>query len=67
MNRNSVLSMSGLSRRAALGGVGAFAAALGLGSRLGRAAAQEASPDAGGGESDLVFVHGFGSGSLFRA
>ena len=46
MRRNAVLSMSGLSRRAALGGVGAFAATLGLGGRLGRAAAQEATPAA---------------------
>ena len=46
MNRNSMHSMSGLSRRAAMRGVGAFAAPLGLGSRLGRAAAQEATPAA---------------------
>ena len=44
MNRTSVLSLSGLSRRAALGRVVAVGAAIGLGSRLGRAAAQEATP-----------------------
>jgi hypothetical protein len=46
MKRNPVSSMSGLSRRAALGSVGAFAATLGLGDRLGRTAAQETTPDA---------------------
>lgn len=44
MNRHPVLSMSGLSRRAALGRVAALGAALALGNRLGRAAAQEATP-----------------------
>src|SRR5687768_431984 len=44
MKRTPVPSMSGLNRRAALGSVGAVAATLGLGGRLGRAAAQEATP-----------------------
>ena len=42
MKRPPVVSPAGLSRRAALGGVGALAAALGLGGRHGRAAAQDA-------------------------
>jgi hypothetical protein len=46
MNRHPVLPPFGLSRRAALGRAGAVAAALGLGGRLGRAAAQEATPAA---------------------
>lgn len=46
MKRSPVLSTSGLSRRAALGRVAAVGAALGLGSRLGRVAAQEATPSA---------------------
>jgi hypothetical protein len=44
MKRNPVPSISGLSRRTALGSVGAVAATLGLGGRLGHAAAQEATP-----------------------
>ncbi len=46
MKRSPVLSTSGLSRRVALGRVAALAAAIGLGGRLGRAAAQEATPTA---------------------
>src|SRR5215212_2282402 len=45
MHDESLSSTSNLSRRAALGGVGAGAAALGLG-HLHRAAAQDATPDA---------------------
>jgi len=44
MHRPTVRSPFGLSRRAALGRTGAVVAALGLGGRLGRAAAQEATP-----------------------
>ena len=46
MLRHPRFSPFGLSRRAVLGGGGALAAALGLGGRLGRAAAQEATPQA---------------------
>ena len=46
MNRNPVLAMPGLSRRAALGRLAAVGAALGLTARPGRAAAQEATPAA---------------------
>jgi len=42
MNHHSIRSLSGLSRRAAIGRVAAVGAALGLGSRVGRAAAQDA-------------------------
>jgi hypothetical protein len=45
MNRHAVLSLSGFSRRAALGGAAAVGAALGLGG-LGRTAAEEATPSA---------------------
>ena len=45
MKRHSVLSMSGLSRRAALGRVAAVGAALGFGGRLNHAAAQDATPE----------------------
>ena len=44
MQRPTVRSPFGLSRRAALGRTGAVVAALGLGGRFGRAAAQEATP-----------------------
>ena len=46
MDHQPVRSPSGLNRRTVLGGAGAIAAALGLGGRLGRAAAQEATPEA---------------------
>jgi hypothetical protein len=46
MQRRTNVSKSGLSRRAALGSAGAIAAALGLGSQLGRAAAQDDTTDA---------------------
>jgi hypothetical protein len=46
MNRHSVFSTLALSRRAALGRGTAVAAALGLGSRGGRVAAQDATPTA---------------------
>jgi hypothetical protein len=46
MKRHPLPSVSGLSRRAALGRVAAVGAAIGLGGRLGRAAAQEATPTA---------------------
>jgi hypothetical protein len=46
MNRHSVFSTLGLSRRTALGRGAALGAALGLGSRGGRVAAQEATPSA---------------------
>jgi hypothetical protein len=44
MKRHPVLPVPGLSRRAILGRAAAVGAALGLGSRLGRAAAQDATP-----------------------
>ena len=44
MKRHPVLPVPGLSRRTALGRIAAVGAALGLGGRLGRAAAQEATP-----------------------
>ena len=44
MQRPTVRSPFGLSRRAALGRTGAVVAALGLGGRFGRAAAQDATP-----------------------
>ena len=46
MQRPTVLSTLGISRRAALGSAGAVVAALGLGGRFGRVAAQESSPTA---------------------
>ena len=46
MNRHPGLPVPGLSRRTALGRVAAVGAALGLGSRIGRAAVQEATPTA---------------------
>ena len=46
MNRQSVFSTLGLSRRTALGRGAAVAAAIGLGSRGGRVAAQDATPTA---------------------
>ena len=46
MKRHPVIAPSGLSRRAALGGGAAVGAVLGLGGRLGRAAAQDATPAA---------------------
>jgi hypothetical protein len=46
MHRHAVFSPSGLSRRAALGRVAAVGAAIGLGSRVGRVAAQDTTPDA---------------------
>jgi hypothetical protein len=48
MSRRSVVSPAGLSRRTALGSVGALAAVLGLNGRFDRAAAQEAPPDLAG-------------------
>ncbi len=45
MQRHPVFSPTGLSRRSALGRVAAVGAALGLSGRLGRAAAQDATPD----------------------
>ena len=59
----SAASTAPRSRRAALRAGGALAAAL---AGLGRASAQEATPAAGGEDAGPVFVHGFGSGSLFR-
>jgi hypothetical protein len=44
MKRHPALSVSGLSHRAALGRVTAVGAAIGLGSRVGRVAAQDATP-----------------------
>ncbi len=46
MHRHAVFSPSGLSRRAALGRVAAVGAAIGLGSRVGRVAAQDTTLDA---------------------
>jgi hypothetical protein len=45
MNRPSLSSLSGLSRRTALGRVAAVGAAVGLGSRVGRVAAQDAATE----------------------
>ena len=50
MPRPTVRSPFGLSRRAALGRTGAVAAALGLGGRVGRTAAQDATPPAAPGD-----------------
>ncbi len=47
MKRHTPLSLPGLSRRSVLGRAVVVGAALGLGSRLGRALAQDASPSAG--------------------
>ena len=64
MHRPTVRSPFGLSRRAALGRTGAVVAALGLGGRLGRAAAQEASPSAASPSADSGLPAGVALESL---
>ena len=64
MHRPTVLSALGLSRRTALGRTGAVVAALGLGARVGRTAAQEATPAAASPSADSGLPAGVALESL---